>query len=312
MSERTGAEDRDGGGNPAHYRMQAVVRMTGLSAHTIRVWERRYGAIQPVRSQGGDRLYSDTEVARLKLLHRLKEAGHAIGTVATLPTAELERILAATVEAMPAAPPVAYSLTGTQTRFLDAIARLDTHAADRIVTQMAGSLELPQLVHEFLVPILERIGTNWSEGRFSVAQEHAASALLRNQLALLLRLYPGAASGRCLVVGTPRDEWHEFGALLAALVACSQGWRVLYLGANLPADEIARAAQNAGAEKVLLSWVTAEQEATLTEIMLLRRQLTPGVRVLVGGRAVLALAEAPQGITLVSDLRHLEGLLVLH
>lgn len=296
-----------------HYRMGAVARMTGLSAHTIRIWERRYGAIQPSRSPGGDRLYSEEEVARLRLLHRLKEAGHSIGTVANLPVAELERILSVSRPATPKPAELAVNpelpTAGARTRFLDAIARLDTRAADRIVSQLVGSLELGPLIHGFLTPVLEEIGTHWAEGRLDVAQEHAASAILRNQLSLLLRLYAGSQGGRCLVAGTPKDEWHEFGALLAALVAGSQDWRVVYLGANLPAGEIAQATRRVQAEKVLLSWVTAEREATYAELTLLRQQVDPTVEVLVGGRAVQSLTEAPRGIALVRDLKHLEQLL---
>jgi MerR family transcriptional regulator, light-induced transcriptional regulator len=314
LSEDPEQERADVPGRHPHYRMGAVTRMTGLSAHTIRVWERRYGAIQPSRSPGGDRLYSEEEVARLKLLHQLKQAGHSIGTVANLPVAELERILGSSQESVPAAAQTdaEFSLAGVQSRFLAAIRQLDTHSADRVVAQLAGALELRQLIYDFFVPILEQVGTLWSEGRFTVAQEHAASALIRNQLALLLRLYPGPAHGRCLVVGTPRNEWHEFGALLVALLAGAQGWRVVYLGANLPAEEIARAAVRASAEKVLLSWVNAEREATLAELTRLRGQIDAEVSVLVGGRASRSLAEAPSGVTLVSDLQHLERLLALH
>ena len=306
--ERLGAPN----GQP-HYRMGAVARMTGLSAHTIRVWERRYGAIQPSRSPGGDRLYSEQEVARLRLLHQLKRAGHAIGTVANLPAGELERILSASRPVPPRPAESGVSLeppsAAVRTRFLDAIARLDTHAADRIVSQLVGSLELGQLIHGFLAPVLEEIGTHWAEGRLNVAQEHAASAILRNQLSLLLRLNAGPQGGRCLIAGTPKDEWHEFGALLAALVAGSQAWHVVYLGANLPAREIAQAVRRVQAEKVLLSWVTAEAEATYTELALLRQQIDPAVEVLVGGRAAQSVTEAPKGIALVRDLRHLEQLL---
>lgn len=322
--ERTLSEDQDEDRRPMpdrqpHYRMGAVARMTGLSPHTIRVWERRYGALQPSRSPGGDRLYTESEVQRLRLLQQLKAAGHAIGTVAHLPTAELERILAASRASAPPAEPAPQSdqdgpvpaLNAARTRFLNAITVLDTQSADRILAQLVGALELHPLIHGFLVPLFEEIGDSWAQGRLTAAQEHAASAILRNQLAMLLRLYPGPPGYRCVVVGTPKGEWHEFGALLVALVAGSHGWRVVYLGANLPAGEIAAAARRVQPEKVLLSWVCADVEDTLAELAGLREQLPDVVTLLVGGRQAQAPDQLPPGITRVRDLAELERLLAL-
>lgn len=318
------SEDQEDRGPPAmerqpHYRMGAVARMTGLSPHTIRVWERRYGALEPSRSPGGDRLYTDSEVRRLRLLQELKSIGHAIGTVARLPTGELERILTTSrVAPQPAAPALPATqdaampaLDAARARFLDAITVLDTQSADRILAQLVGALELHQLIHGFLVPLFEEIGDAWAQGRLDAAREHAASAILRNQLAMLLRLFPGPPGSRCVVVGTPRGEWHEFGALLVALVAGSHGWRVVYLGANLPAGEIATAARQVQPDKVLLSWVCAEPEDTLSELARLRQQLPASVTLLVGGRQAQIPEQLPPGIIRVSDLSHLEHLLAL-
>lgn len=318
------SDDRQEQGPPTtdgqpNYRMGAVARMTGLSPHTIRVWERRYGALQPDRSPGGDRLYTDAEVQRLRLLQQLKSAGHAIGTVANLPTAELERILvtsrarAQPVGAAMASPQYtqALALDAARERFLSAVIVLDTLAADRILAQLVGTLELHQLIHGFLVPLFVEIGDSWAQGRLDAAQEHAASAILRNQLAMLLRLYPGPSGSRCVVVGTPRGEWHEFGALLVALVAGSHGWRVVYLGPNLPAGEIATAARRVQADKVLLSWVCAEPKDTLEELARLRAQLPAATALLVGGHQAQIPERLPQGITRVHDLAELEQQLAL-
>ena len=123
---------------------------------------------------------------------------------------------------------------------------------------------------------------------------------------MLLRLFPGPPGSRCVVIGTPRGEWHEFGALLVALVAGSHGWRVVYLGANLPPGEIATAARRVQPDKMLISWVCAEPEDTLGELAKLRQQLPAAVTLLVGGRQAQAPEQLPPRIIRARDLSHLE------
>lgn len=80
------------------YRIGHVARCVGVSTHALRAWERRYGTVEPMRTPGGSRLYDATQIERLKTLKQLTECGHSIGEVARLPSAELERLRAATLE----------------------------------------------------------------------------------------------------------------------------------------------------------------------------------------------------------------------
>ena len=75
----------------AKYRVGMVAKMTGLSTHTLRMWEKRYAAVVPERTEAGGRLYTDADVERLRLLHTLVESGHSIGGIAKLSDVDLRR-----------------------------------------------------------------------------------------------------------------------------------------------------------------------------------------------------------------------------
>lgn len=292
----------------AGYRIGAVSRITGLSQHTIRIWERRYGAVSPRRTPGHDRVYQAGDVRRLTLLGRLTRLGHSIGTIANLPDNELES-LAARYETQPGTrsglePPAnsILSLDGVRERFLERIARLDVAEAEALIARLVATLEPQDLLLGFFSDLFEEIGEQWESGHLSVAQEHAASALIRNQLAVLMRSLSRNGSGPLAIAGTPAGERHEFGALLAALVAAQNQWRVIYLGPDLPADEWVSAAAERRAQAILLSWVSADPVSTRAELVRIREGLPLSVPILLGGRAGRQWRDAPPGITLIENL----------
>jgi MerR family transcriptional regulator, light-induced transcriptional regulator len=160
-------------------------------------------------------------------------------------------------------------------------------------------------VHGVAVPLLESVGRAWESARLSPAEEHLVSAVLRRVLGWLLDTFQPEVGSPLLVATTFSGERHEFGALLAAVVAAEQGWRVVYLGADLPAHEVAGAARRLGASGVALSAVyppaALELEEELTE---LRHWLDADVRIFVGGRAAGAHRErlAASGVAVIASL----------
>jgi DNA-binding transcriptional MerR regulator len=219
------------------YRIGTVTRLTGLSADVVRVWERRYGAIRPARTAAGTRLYSDADITRLRRLRQAVDRGHNISQAAKLSEADLDKIVSDTKHAAEAADP--YALIGE--RFLKAIERMDVVTADLELSRAATLFPARPLIKNLVAPVLEEIGNRWAHKEFGVAHEHVASNLLRNLLSSLFRLYPPGEQAETIVLATPASERHEFGLLLAALIAATRGWRVVYLGADLPANEIALA-----------------------------------------------------------------------
>ncbi len=232
------------------YPMRVVSRLTGLSADTIRVWERRYRAVEPNRTDGNKRRYSGAQVRRLVLLRRATELGHSIGQIVQLPDAELRRLIGESC-----------SDTGSQASlyaaivedYLKAIFEYDVQRAESILTRTAAILPPMTLTLEVIVPLMRHVGEAWRAERLRIAHEHIISGQLRSLLGTLLRHeQPGSGAPR-IIVATPPRHLHEFGAIIGAFMAAGRGFEPIYLGTHMPFEEIADAAEQSGATLVLLS-----------------------------------------------------------
>lgn len=238
--------------NTPAYPIRVVARMTGLSLDTIRAWERRYEAVVPRRNKRG-RVYSESQVARLRLLAELVKRGHAIGTIAQLAEGDLEGLLQSVVadgaarEAIP---------TADLTAILDAVERYDLTALEASLNRFAVLLPPADLVFSVALPLLHEVGRRWEAGELRPAQEHLASAVVRSVLGGLLRVTHTRSHEAPVVFATPQGERHELGLLCGALLAASAGFPVLYLGPDLPGEDIAHAVARAGATLVVMSATT--------------------------------------------------------
>ena len=287
----------------AKYRVGMVSKMTGLSTHTLRVWEKRYAAVTPQRTDAGGRLYTDANVERLRMLHKLVQAGHSIGGIAKLPDPDLSR-MAATANSPQ---PTLQHLPELRDRVLVAIERFRVDEAEQILSRAALSTEPVLLLTEVVGPVLVEVGDRWERGELRVAQEHACSTVMQGLLFSLMRLYPQRQPRRRVVVTTPAQEQHELGAMMLAMLAAMHGWGVLYLGANLPADEIAFAVTDTRAELLLLSCTCLPSADVKRELASIVRAVPDHVRVIVGGRA--ADAAATSRVELMQDLAEADFML---
>ena len=308
------------------YPVRLVALRTGLTPHVLRAWERRYGVVIPARTEGGQRLYSDLDVERLRLLRRLTERGHAISRIASLPIAALASLDEQTGGAEDGG--ASSDKEGTQadgveqirTRsaaesvaaVLRAVRRLDAADLYAVLEQAALSLGVPAFIDEVAAPALTRVGEGWAEKSLSVAQEHMATAVFRRILGWLFRVYEVSGSAPRLVVATPPGQVHELGALMVATSAAAEGWGVTYLGPDLPVADLLSAVEQTGARAVAISAVyvpeTVDLIAALREM---RAGLPERVPLLVGGAATPAIAADAEaaGARLIASLAELRGML---
>ena len=225
------------------YPIRAVSLMTGVSIDTLRAWERRYAAVVPERDERG-RIYTDAHVRRIRLLREATDAGHAIGRVATLDDEQLQ-VLVTNAAASPAAvvaepaPAVRVAAAPISTEaIVAALDRFDGVTVETELARAAAMLRAPDLLRDVIVPVLVAIGERWHAGRARIAHEHLLSASVRNVLGSLLRVHQKAGVPDRLVFATPSGERHEFGTLGAAVMAASGGLGTVYLGPDIPADDI--------------------------------------------------------------------------
>lgn len=268
------------------YPVKAAAELSGLTPETLRAWERRHAAVVPHRDEAGRRLYDAAMVERLTRLHLLTHRGHPIRDLAGLDDVALEQMATESrrtgyggVEALPG-------------RMLDAVAEYRVDLFDRDLSVAITTLPVPVLVSRVVMPLLREVGQRWADGRLAIAQERLVSSLLRSRLLSVLNQHPRESRPRILFATLP-GEPHELGLLGAALHAHEAGAPVLYLGTQLPAEELARVAGRLGAAAVALSSVDPGQAPrALAELRALDDNLAAGVPVWVGGANARYLSEA--------------------
>lgn len=296
--------------NEPRHPMRVVAQRTGLSPHVLRAWERRYGAVTPSRSDGGRRLYSDADIERFQLIQRATSAGHSIGMVASLSEDELLAMVkeveayerpSRAADEVPTLEP--HALIDTCWRHIEA---LDSTRLEHDLRRAAVVLGTWDLVSRVMVPLIHEIGDRWHAGQISTAHEHLASGAITRVLAWVLQETATNGTAATLVVATPSGERHELGAMMAAATAAMEGWRVVYLGADLPSEDIAAAAKDIRADAVALSIVYPETEASGV-INDLRERLPRHTALVIGG--VAAGDEVGSGVHRLDTLSDLPPLL---
>lgn len=246
------------------YRIKRVAHITGINPATLRAWERRYNLIAPGRTESGYRVYSDSDVAMLSRIKQLTDDGLTIGEA----IARVRRGWAP-LPATARGP----ELDEVRVQLRDALLRLDRQGALAAYDRLAH-LPMERRAEEVLLPVMREIGGLWEESRAVVAQEHYASAFVRERLAAMMaELDEGAAPGPEGLCAGPPGEHHELALMACAVRLAAAGWRVVYLGTDVPMDDVRR--------------VMAERRpAVLCSSVILRRD----------ARAVHELAEAYRGM----------------
>ncbi len=268
------------------YPVKAASELSGLTPETLRAWERRHGAVVPLRDDQGRRLYDAAMIERLAKLHRLTDRGHPIRDLAALDDVALDQLLEERRQA-------GYGgLEALPTQLLDAVADYRLDVFDRELSVAIATLPLPVLLERVVMPLLREIGQRWADGRLAIAQERLVSSMLRARLLSILNQHPREQRPRVLFA-TLSGEPHELGLLGAALHLHELGLPVLYLGTELPAPELARVANRLGAAAVAVSSVDPGQaRIALEALRVLDARLEPQIPVWLGGANAPYLGEA--------------------
>ena len=283
--------------------MRVVTRRTGLSAEILRVWERRYRVVTPARTHTGRRLYSDAEIERLHLLHRATLGGRSIGLVAALSNAALEELLRKDAEADLARSTLATTAGRTVTfpedRFvteaLRAVERYEPSALGDILRRASIALPVIDFLENVVASLLDQVGTRWRDGTLRPAHGQLTASVVRRVLDR--HTVSASATSPRLLLATVTGQTHELGALMAGVAAGTEGWAVTWLGANLPAPDIAHAALQLRVRAVGVSLVHPGADPVVSdELRRLHALLPRSTTLLVGGAAASSYGETLDGI----------------
>lgn len=284
--------------------ISVVAERAGLSRDVLRVWERRYQAVEPARTAGGQRLYSDEQLERFILLAEATRAGRSIGSIASLSSDALKRLAAddeaarsrASAGTAPTSIPVPSADHHTvyrdvADRALMHTMALDATSLDRELRRAVGQYGLPVFLEAIVPMLMQRIGTEWEAKRLAIPHEHLASAVVLTILLESIRAVPETPGAPRLLVATPSGEQHVVGAALIAAAAALDGWSILFLGADVPAADLVLASQ--GVSAVALSLVYPRDTThAVREVREVRAALVPSVPILVGGALANQLRDA--------------------
>ena len=226
-----------------HLRIGELGRRVGLTPELLRAWERRYGVLQPTRTDGGLRLYSPTDERRIRTM----QARIADG----LSPAEAARSILADESTAPAergGPPIDREAEHLR----DALDRFDADEAHATLDRLFAALVLDTVLSEVVIPYLRELGDRWEAGTATVAQEHFASSLIRGRLSALARGWERGGGPLALLACAP-GEHHDLPLLAFGLALRARGWRIAYLGADTPGESIADTAQELDPALVVVS-----------------------------------------------------------
>jgi len=245
------------------YNLKVVLKETGLPADTLRAWERRYGLPAPQRTQGGHRLYSERDIHTIKWLMARQAEGLSISRAVDL----WNENLASGRDPLPGLAPSTFissqttpaiynsretTLDAMRSDWVAACTNFSETTAEQILNQAFSMFPVEAVCVEVLQKGMSEIGTLWYENQASVQQEHFASGLAMRRLDALLSATPAPTQNKIVVVGCPPDEWHTFTPLLLSLLLRRHGIHVIYLGANVPAEQFAHTVQDIKADLIIL------------------------------------------------------------
>lgn len=279
--------------------IKVATSLTGLSAHVIRVWEKRYGAVTPQRTETNRRLYTDSDINRLQRLFQLTQKGYSIGHVAKLDDSELDELFdsMASSETAPGAAAATGQVDDLIQAAAEAIRNYDQASLDCIFDDAILILGYSGLLELVVVPVIQQVGVDWHNGSLTSAGEHAATSFIKEYLTNSMRSFAAEENAPVLVVTTPAGQLHELGAFIGSCQAKKSGWKIVYLGPSLPADEIVSAIIRTKATALLLSIVYPVDDPQMVgELKRLRKKSPENLPILVGGAGLMSYGDVLAGI----------------
>ena len=291
------------------HRIHRVAKLTGLSKDVVRVWERRYGLVKPLRSANRYREYTDEDVALLRFLKEELERGQTIGALAIEGRESLLRRMRVSSSASPQELKPHDNLIDELVSLLDPLERV------RFEMKLNGAIAVipfEEAVQRILLPLQRRVGELWHEGRVNVAVEHYVTKLIQQKLFSVMNQLPVNEFGPRVLIACPEGESHEIGAQAAAYIAATRGCHVYYLGPNLPITDLQVLCERVKPDLVLLSLTEIKSDAAARQLLQELEPFSARWPVAVGGQGARMIEHLLKGgnIEFLDDLTALHGRLM--
>ena len=286
----------------AYYTIKDIENLTGVKAHTLRMWEQRYHLLEPKRTENNVRYYDGNDLKFMLNVSFLNQNGHKISRIAQMNHDELVQLVRTTLSQI--------SLNQHQVNALVvAMIYLDEVYFDKIISTNILQMGFEKTMIQIIYPFLYRVGILWTTDAISPAHEHFITGLIRNKIIVAIdgRMPEKNPHEKKFMLYLPAKEWHEIPLLFAYYILKSRGHRVFYLGQNLPMPEVIRANQTQKADYLLSIFTTEPNGEQVTEYVNAIAAELPDVQILLSGRQVFQHKEytPPKNITFLFSIEDL-------
>ena len=261
-----------------------MAERTGVGTSTLRAWERRYGLLKPKRTPKGHRLYTDSDVRLVQHVVELLQDGHAISQVArrllSNPDPAETNNSVSRNNGKDGSITSDYDASGGQwdeylERLLRAIEEFSPQRLDTVYNEASSLYPLDLVSSKLILPTLKLVGERWSERTAGIAEEHFFSAWLRNKLGARLHYVSSQTDGNTLLLACVPGHRHEIGVLMFSLAALGRGYRIVYLGTDMPLEPLPEVVERCKARGVILAaGRELDPETTISSIGMLSPRLS--------------------------------------
>lgn len=240
------------------YSIKDMERLSGVKAHSIRIWEKRYNLFSPNRSDTNIRSYSEDDLKKLLNVAHLNREGYKISKIAAMSMPVMQSEVMKTQQG-------SRDVEVIIERMIVAVIDLNEYEFDKILTELLFDYDFEILVIDYVFPFLDRIGVLWQTGSVSPAQEHFISNLIRSKIIVATdRLsIPAQYKGQSFLLFLRDGELHEFGLLFANYLLRKYGFRTIYLGQSVPTKDVIKVQDTYQADFLLTSLINSNVKPDL-------------------------------------------------
>ena len=244
------------------FSISQLSQFSGIKPHTIRIWEQRYKALSPLRSEGNTRFYDDNQLRRLLNIVSLQNYNYKISELCAFDDNTLYNLIEEKLQGKNLEANAAYYIT----QLISAGLNYREDNFDILFTEALKLYGIKKLYINVLHPMLLRLGLMWSCDNIIPPQEHFICNLLKQKLYSQVEFVPSVQKENAdWVLLLPQHEFHEMGLLMAHILIKKSGKKVIYLGANIPLNSFMNTVAETGAKNVLLFAVHSGLEDSIKE-----------------------------------------------
>jgi DNA-binding transcriptional MerR regulator len=286
------------------YQINDLERLTGIKAHTIRIWEKRYGLIVPNRTDTNRRYYDDAQVRKLLNVTTLLTFGHKISKIAAMSDSDIHNLIENQQSSSGADPMFASYIND----LIGCLLSFDEAGFEKVFSASVLRVGLSETMLKVIYPFLIKAGILWTVNKTIPVQEHFASCIIRRKLmAAIDGVIPMARKEAKFLLFLPPDEWHEIGLLFSDYVLRSNGYNTVYLGANLPVEDVAEIAATVNPQFLLIFFVASRSVEEVNKLIEHYSGISTNIKVLITGSHELL-----SGVKLPKNTKWLTGVNDLH